>query len=179
MALRQRQSEVLALRRFASTLALGHNPSTSSDVISGHMVVYDLACGNEHTFEGWFASSDIFDQQLKDEEVCCPVCGSRNVSRKPSAPNITKHRQDSTSKHGDLPTEAMRELQKDLLEFVMQNSEDVGRAFPEEARRIRNQQAQPRLIRGQATLSEARELRDEGIEVALLPMAPVPRDQLH
>jgi len=179
MALLQRRQEAPGYRKFAGILSLGHNPSTTANASNRLMVVYNLACGNAHIFEGWFASSDIFDQQLQDEEVCCPVCGSRTVSRKPSAPNITRRQHGSGSQHANMSAEAVHALQKKLLDYVIQNSEDVGRDFPDEARRIHNNKAQARPIRGQATHSEARELIEEGIEVAPLPMAPVPRDQLH
>jgi hypothetical protein len=50
------------------------------------------------------------------------------------------------------------------------NTEDVGRAFPEEARRIHYEEAPRRPIRGVATREEARELADEGIPVVSLPI---------
>ena len=45
----------------------------------------------------------------------------------------------------------------------------VGKAFPEEARKIHYGEVEHREIYGEATSSEAEELRDEGIEVARVP----------
>ena len=48
-------------------------------------------------------------------------------------------------------------------------AEDVGRRFPEEARRIHYDEAPARPIRGQASREETEELREEGIDVSPLP----------
>ena len=49
---------------------------------------------------------------------------------------------------------------------------DVGRAFPEEARKIHYGEAPERQIRGVASTKEVEALRDEGIEVVALPVPP-------
>jgi hypothetical protein len=59
-----------------------------------------------------------------------------------------------------------------MLDELLSNSEDVGNAFPEEARRIYYKEATARAIRGQATQEEHDELVDEGIPVARLPVPP-------
>lgn len=144
------------------------------------MVVYNLTCGNAHAFEGWFNSPDLFETQVEAAELSCPVCGSCDVTRQPSAPNIGRHRDNTASTPATREQmEALRALQTQFLDHVMKNTEDVGRSFPDEARRIHRQEAAERPIRGQATQREAKALRDEGIDVALLPGLPVPRDQLH
>lgn len=141
------------------------------------MVVYNLACHNAHRFEGWFASPEAFDGQVKNESVSCPVCGSNGVVREPSAPNIAKS--VSASQKADITGEAIRELQARILDHVMRNTEDVGKSFPEEARRIHHQEAPERPIRGEATPRQAKELREEGIDVVALPAAVPPPKQLH
>ena len=59
-----------------------------------------------------------------------------------------------------------------MLDDLLTKSEDVGKEFPTEARRIYYQEAKPRAIRGQATQEEHDELVDEGIPVARLPIPP-------
>jgi len=59
-----------------------------------------------------------------------------------------------------------------MLDELLSKSEDVGREFPSEARRIYYQEAPERAIRGQATQQEHEELVDEGIPVARLPVPP-------
>lgn len=149
---------------------------------SGHttMVVYNLTCGNAHAFEGWFNSPDLFETQVEAAELSCPVCGSCDVTKQPSAPNIARHRESAESTPATREqVEALRALQAQFIDHVIKNTEDVGRSFPDEARRIHRQEAAERPIRGQATQSEAKALRDEGIDVAMLPALSVPRDQLH
>ncbi|XWN29554.1 MAG: DUF1178 family protein [Devosia sp.] len=69
----------------------------------------------------------------------------------------------------------LREALIALRKAVMANGTDVGKAFPDEARRIHYGEAEPRSIFGQADLDEAKALIDEGIEV--LPLPALPEDQ--
>ncbi len=48
-------------------------------------------------------------------------------------------------------------------------TENVGRRFPEEARKIHYDEAPGRPIRGQASKDEADALREEGIDFTLVP----------
>jgi hypothetical protein len=55
------------------------------------------------------------------------------------------------------------------LREIVRNTENVGRRFPEEARKIHYEEVPPRAIRGQASTEEAQALREEGIDFASLP----------
>ena len=55
------------------------------------------------------------------------------------------------------------------LREIVRNTENVGRRFPEEARKIHYEEVPPRPIRGQASKDDADALREEGIEFASLP----------
>ena len=59
-----------------------------------------------------------------------------------------------------------------MLDELLSKSEDVGKDFPAEARRIFYEQAPARPIRGVATQEEHDELIDEGVPVARLPVPP-------
>ena len=64
--------------------------------------------------------------------------------------------------------QVVRELQSAYLHAVrqvIQQTEDVGKHFPEQARKIHQGEEPPRPIRGEATPEEAEELREEGIDV--------------
>ena len=63
-----------------------------------------------------------------------------------------------------LPVEALAKLRE-----LVRNTENVGRRFPEEARKMHYQEVPPRAIRGQASHEEAKALSDEGIEFTSLP----------
>ncbi|WP_440108110.1 DUF1178 family protein [Acidovorax sp. BL-A-41-H1] len=57
-----------------------------------------------------------------------------------------------------------------LARHIASNTEDVGAAFAQEARRIHHGEAPERGIRGQATAEEALELLEEGVAVLPLPL---------
>ena len=73
----------------------------------------------------------------------------------------------------------LAEIRKRVMEYIFQNTEDVGEHFPQEARAIFRDEAPDRAIRGKATAQETAELREEGIEVFTLPAPPVPPERLH
>jgi hypothetical protein len=138
------------------------------------MIVFDLTCAHGHRFEGWFASADDFDRQSQAVLVRCPVCDDANVVRVPSAkvhvgsatvdtPQPAEPETPSETVAG-FPDELIRKLRE-----VVRNTENVGRRFPEEARRIHYEEVPARPIRGQASKDEADALRDEGIDFASLP----------
>ena len=52
------------------------------------MIVYNLACDQQHPFEGWFASPADFENQRDRGLVECPLCGSNKIERKLHAPRI-------------------------------------------------------------------------------------------
>jgi hypothetical protein len=56
------------------------------------------------------------------------------------------------------------------VQHVMANTDDVGKRFAEEARRIHYGESEERAIRGQATMAEAKALVEEGIAVVPLPV---------
>jgi len=137
------------------------------------MKVLNLRCGQQHAYEGWFASEEDFLSQHERSLVACPLCGDTEAIRLPSAPRL------KVSRHAAL-VEAPREgagtavtLQSQWLRavrHVMNSTEDVGERFPEEARRIHYGEVEERGIRGRASREDADALREEGIEVMALPL---------
>ncbi len=149
------------------------------------MKVLDLSCDREHRFEGWFGSELDFQSQLERALLSCPVCDSKVVVRLPSAPRLnvsgavapaSAPQPDERPADGAPPTvtaDSPQQVQAKWLRAVHQvlrNTEDVGDRFPEEARRIHYGETKERGIRGLASPEDARALKDEGIEVAALPL---------
>ena len=140
------------------------------------MIVFNLGCENNHRFEGWFASSEDFERQSGDKLVTCPLCGNANVSRLPHAPYIgTGAKERPAPKQATVqPQQQYANVGKEILarviEQVLETTEDVGPAFPEEARKIHYQEIPERRIRGTASREEVEALKDEGIEVVALPI---------
>jgi hypothetical protein len=149
------------------------------------MIVFDLLCAAGHRFEGWFASAGDFASQRDRKLLSCPACGSAQVSKVPSAtranlgvpePKAAKAPGKTPEKTPDMegkdPFAIAQMLYSRMLDELLSKSEDVGREFPSEARRIYYEEAPTRAIRGQATQQEHKELVDEGIPVARLPLPP-------
>lgn len=135
------------------------------------MIVFDLACANGHRFEGWFADGEDFAAQQARGLVTCPACGDGAVRRVPSAVHVAtpspppRH----SARAPDTPPPSPLALAKALLDAAVASSEDVGREFAREARRIHYQESPARNIRGQASPDEVEALHDEGIPVMSLP----------
>jgi hypothetical protein len=136
------------------------------------MKVFNLRCGQQHAYEGWFASEDDFVSQQERGIVACPLCGDTGTVRMPSAPRLKASRHSAASEKPPAPSTEVT-LQSQWLRAVRQvlsSTEDVGERFPEEARRIHYGEVEERGIRGRATKEDADALREEGIEVMSLPM---------
>jgi len=145
------------------------------------MIVFDLLCAGGHRFEGWFASAAEFASQNERRLVACPSCGSAHVERIPSAtranlgaqpPKVEKKVEKTPEMEGKDAFAIAQMLYSRMLDELLTKSEDVGKQFPEEARRIHYKEVPARAIRGQATEAEHDELVDEGIPVARLPLPP-------
>ena len=141
------------------------------------MIIFELACGRGHRFEGWFGSSDDFARQSDSQMVRCPVCDEGDVVRVPSA-KVRVGSESAASAATDaaplaaptqqvvagLPAEVIAKLRE-----IVRNTENVGPRFPEEARKIHYDEAPARAIRGQASKEESDALAEEGIDVSTLP----------
>jgi hypothetical protein len=145
------------------------------------MIVFELICHEAHRFEGWFASAEEYERQEGASLLSCPVCGSPGVRRLPSA-KIRKPANPPASTPSQAAPASAESASKSkevalasFLEHVLANTEDVGRRFPEEARKIHYEEAPRRAIRGIATREETQELTDEGVPVVPLPI-PTPGD---
>ena len=142
------------------------------------MIHYDLQCDKGHEFDGWFASSASYDKQALHGRVECTVCGSIKIEKQIMAPGIpakSNRKLDSIPLHSG-PTEPrmaeMMKVMRDFRKHVDATSEDVGKNFAEEARKIHYKETEERGIRGQATKDEAISLMEEGIAVHPLPVLP-------
>lgn len=138
------------------------------------MIRYSLACDSGHGFEGWFSESADFERQVESGLLTCPVCGSGKVSKSLMAPSVATARQKEERQKVAMDVarqEAIAKL-KEAVAAIKATAEDVGERFPEEARKMHYGEADMRGIIGQASLAEVRDLIDEGIEVAPLPVLP-------
>ena len=158
------------------------------------MIRFLLQCDKEHSFEGWFASNDAFDDQVKRGLLDCPSCGSTKIEKALMAPNVRTSRKaaqiEATPEIAEVPsaaiaapepvvlapqqTEMLAKLQE-LSRKVRANTENVGKNFAEEARKIHFGEVKPRAIYGEATSDDVQSLIEDGVAIA--PLAPLPEDR--
>jgi hypothetical protein len=150
------------------------------------MIHYDLRCGQDHAFDGWFKDSAAFERLAKRGLVECPRCGDVKVERALMRPAVAKRRAlpapvpaPSPSPQppapevagGKLPAHMRAMLQKMRAE-VEKHCDYVGPQFAEEARKIHRGESDKRGIYGEASPEQAEALAEEGIEVSQIPWVP-------
>lgn len=52
------------------------------------MIVFNLKCGDGHTFEEWFASSAEYERKSAAHALHCPECGDDRIEKGISAPRV-------------------------------------------------------------------------------------------
>ena len=126
------------------------------------MIIYDLQCTREHTFEGWFKSREEYDREKEAGRLSCPMCGDTEVNALPSGAHVAVK---SRSKGPETPNFA-----KMLSEYMEQNFDDVGPGFADEAIKMHYDEVEYRNIKGTMTDVEEQELQEEGIEFFKVPV---------
>ena len=137
------------------------------------MIVFELICADRHRFEGWFASAEDFEGQKARGLLSCPICSNAGIEKLLTA-KIGRAEADAAPEKAQpqvAPPERQRVVQE-MIDAILLNTENVGKNFPAEARRIHRKEARERGIRGIATGEETRELLEEGIAVMPLPIPP-------
>jgi len=138
------------------------------------VIVFELICPKRHRFEGWFASACDFEGQKDRGLLSCPSCGRAEIEKLPTAKIRTTDPEvlpAVSEQQASAPGQPPANLQE-LIDYVLMNTENVGRKFATEARRIHQREVPYRGIRGTASRQEAEELLDEGIAVMALPIPP-------
>ena len=136
------------------------------------MILFDLKCENEHKFEAWFPSSSNYENQLKKKMIECPYCNSKKIKKSLMAPNLnvkSQSKKNSIEKKNDIAQINLEKKIKKFKKFVEKNTENVGKNFAEEARKIYYGEKKARAIRGESTEKESQDLLEEGIPFSKLP----------
>jgi hypothetical protein len=143
------------------------------------VIAYRLACAKGHEFEGWFGSSAAFDAQEAQRALACPMCGDAHISKAIMSPSVmtsvtkAKGKTEVAAPPPNGPDlQKLRQFMAGYRKFIEENADYVGPKFPEEARKIHYGETEERHIYGESTVREARELIEEGIEVAPMPPDP-------
>lgn len=165
------------------------------------MIVFDLQCSEEgHRFEGWFGSSADYAAQQQRGLVTCPVCGSASVEKAVMAPAVGRKGNQAPARpeprseapagpvavappappqaaaSTPLPPQAVALLKAVAIAQAeaLKTSTWVGETFADDARAMHYGDKDVAPIHGKATPEQARDLLDEGIEIAplLVPFVP-------
>jgi len=142
------------------------------------MKVFNLQCSALHRFEGWFASEEDYASQVERGLLECPLCADKTIHKLPSAPRINLGASEAPAAPVADPQalvagDAAQALQAAYLQMarrIVDQTEDVGERFAEEARKIHYGETEERGIRGKASRQETEALMEEGIAVMPLPL---------
>ena len=103
------------------------------------------------------------------------MCGDSHIERRLHAPYVSTGAPEppaklpaGTQQYANLGAEVLAKL----VDHIMATTEDVGPAFPEEARKIHYGETDERRIRGVASAEEVRVLREEGKVRESTPILP-------
>ena len=154
------------------------------------MIKYKLNCKSSYCdkqseFEAWFQNIDAFEKQKKLGLINCPVCGSDNVVKLLTTPNLKKSRQGSMNYTSEPNKSSPNQIEKKYLsnenfsnittilrtlkKEIQKNSTYVGDEFVERARLMKSGKVKEKPIHGHGTQKEVQELREEGIDVVGIP----------
>ena len=162
------------------------------------MIKFTLNCADQHVFECWFPNFESLSRQLNLKLVDCPICGSVDVVRPLSEPNLwtpkTRTRSATPEQTDEGETQyqqtkqvtgpatsgvavppkgdVMRSILRDMQKLVERDFTHVGDNFAAEARKIHSGEAKAENIYGQCTPDEQSELEEDGIAVGVLPWLP-------
>ena len=131
------------------------------------MIKYRLICDQEHEFDGWFANAAAFERQKADGLLTCAHCGSAAVHKAVMAPAVPKKANQQKQEAAQI-----RHMMQKLSSHVEENFDYVGSDFAEEARKIHYGETESRDIYGETSLKDAKELLEEGVNLAPLPGTP-------
>ncbi|WP_300540533.1 DUF1178 family protein [Maricaulis sp.] len=137
------------------------------------MIRYALVCDRAHEFEAWFSNSASYDDQVARDLVECPHCGSTLVRKAVMSPAVAT----AGRREDDIPPEKrLKQLADQVKAHIRKNFDYVGAEFAREAREMHEGKKPQRLIYGEASFGDSRQLADDGVAVTPLPdmFAPVP-----
>lgn len=137
------------------------------------MIQYSLVCESEHKFDAWFRNAEAYDAQQKQGIVTCPICSSGDVHKALMAPAVSRKSSEKVALSIGHPQQnELRAAMKALREKVTSEADYVGDKFATEARKIHDNEVEPRGIYGEATREEVSGLVEDGVDFMPLPNLP-------
>lgn len=141
------------------------------------MIKFSLRCAQGHDFESWFQSGAAFDSLKGRNLVACPVCGGTQVDKALMAPAVAQGQPPAHAAAPDTtpakdPSPELAAKLRELRAHVEAHSDYVGDNFANQARAMYLGDIPDRPIYGEAQLSEAKALLEDGVPVLPLPFTP-------
>ena len=135
------------------------------------MIKYRLICKDcKTTFDSWFSASTEYERLKKKKFINCHTCNSLNVEKTLMSPNVLLPRSAFKTSFQIKKYKETREAILKYQEFIKKNFDNVEENFAYEARAIHYKNKKNlRGIYGTVTKEDFKELKEEGIEVELIP----------
>ena len=135
------------------------------------MIKYKLICKNcENLFDSWFSTSKEYDKLKKLNHINCHLCGSLNVKKTLMSPSILSSKEKKPKIIKNKKYKKMKNKINEYQKFIKENFRYVGENFAYEARSIHyDNNKSSKVIYGTASIEDVKELREEGVEAAIIP----------
>lgn len=133
------------------------------------MIIYDLRCGNNHKFEGWFNDRKAFEDQKAQKLITCPICGSSEVEMLLSSVTIMGKDIEESKEKSSKDISPVKALQL-FHEYLEKNFDDVGDKFANIALKMHKGEEDLRNIKGTTTETEEEVLKEEGVKFIKVPV---------
>ena len=135
------------------------------------MIKYKLICKKcDISFDSWFASSKEFEKLKNKKLLTCHMCNSVQIEKTLMSPNILNSKKIKNTNSKEQKYLRVRNKIKEYQKFIKKNFEYVGENFTYEARSIHyNSKKNKKGIYGTASISDVKDLKEEGIETEVVP----------
>ena len=135
------------------------------------MIKYKLICKKcDISFDSWFASSKEFEKLKNKKLLNCHMCNSVQIEKTLMSPNILNSKKIKNTNSKEQKYLRVRNKIKEYQKFIKKNFEYVGENFTYEARSIHyNSKKNKKGIYGTASISDVKDLKEEGIETEVIP----------
>ena len=135
------------------------------------MIKYKLVCNNcNFIFDSWFSSSREYEKLKKGKYLNCHKCSSKKIEKTLMAPRLINKSNSKNSEDNLVKYKQLNKKIKEYQKFIKDNFEYVGKNFAYEARSIHyNTKKKNKGIYGSASNDELKELKEEGVDVEMIP----------
>ena len=135
------------------------------------MIKYKLVCKDcETTFDSWFSSSKEYEKLKKKDFITCHICNSLSVEKTLMSPSVFTPKNASKIENQIQKYKKTKKVILKYQEFIKKNFDYVGENFAYEARSLHYKNKKiSKGIYGTTTKEDLKELKEEGIEVGMIP----------